>query len=107
MKRIKFKALDELNEIIEYITEYKKVKYKATILFDCEIIKDALTTKSKKEQAFDIAVKKGVDFTILLGSKTFNEYNETIYEEYRIKEMLLTEEEFDLLKGYDEKCLKN
>jgi len=36
------KAMNELNEIIEYINEDKKVKYKATILFDCEIIKDAL-----------------------------------------------------------------
>lgn len=41
-------ALDELNEIIEYITEDKKVKYKATILFDCEIIKDALLKAQKK-----------------------------------------------------------
>ena len=46
-------ALEDLNEIVEYITEDKKVKYKATILFDCEIIKDALTTKSKKESVVD------------------------------------------------------
>ena len=43
-------ALKELNEIIEYITEDKKVKYKATILFDCEIIKDALI-KAEKDKA--------------------------------------------------------
>jgi len=41
------KALKELNEIIEYITEDKKVKYKATILFDCDIIKDALLQAQK------------------------------------------------------------
>lgn len=43
-------ALEDLNEIIEYITEDKKVKYKATILFDCEIIKDALLKAQKQER---------------------------------------------------------
>ncbi len=43
-------ALDELNEIVEYITEDKKVKYKSTILFDCEIIKDALLKTQEQEK---------------------------------------------------------
>lgn len=34
--------LEALEQIIEYITEDKKVKYKATILFDCKTIKKAL-----------------------------------------------------------------
>lgn len=51
IKEVSREALTELNEIIEYITEDKKVKYKATILFDCKIIKDALlkTIKGKSE----------------------------------------------------------
>lgn len=43
-------AMKELDEIIEYITEDKKVKYKATILFDCEIIKDALLKAQENEK---------------------------------------------------------
>lgn len=43
-------AMKELDEIIEYITEDKKVKYKATILFDCEIIKDALLKAQEIEK---------------------------------------------------------
>ena len=43
-------ALKWLDQIIEYITEDKKVKYKATILFDCEIIKDALLKAQEMEK---------------------------------------------------------
>lgn len=46
-------ALKELNEIVEYITEDKKVKYKVTILFDCDIIKDALLKAQEQEKEID------------------------------------------------------
>ena len=45
-----FEALDAIDEIINLITEDKKVKYKATILFCCKTIEKALQRLDKYEQ---------------------------------------------------------
>jgi len=47
-------AMSELEQIIEYITADKKVKYKATILFDCDIIKDELQRLDFLDEAMDL-----------------------------------------------------
>ena len=61
----------------------------------CNIIKDALTYKSKKELAFDIIFEKNVDIQLLKESEDRSEYN--VHFPYR--EMYhLTQEEFKLLK---------
>ena len=105
-------ALKELNEIIEYITEDKKVKYKATILFDCEIIKDALLKAQKQEQAFKLINKKLVDLSDVRYCLNYEHYKKGKSKEFDTKIVkidwndnvlldclnLLTQEEFDLLK---------
>ena len=94
-------AFKELNEIIEYITEDKKVKYKSTILFDCEIIKQSLLKAQKLEKAWEIVRKKRVDFYILSIRNTVEDYNGLYYDihnSYDVVSYLLTQEEFDLLK---------
>ena len=53
-------AMEDLNEIVEYITEDKKVKYKGTILFDCDIIKDALL-KAQELEKENLELKKKID----------------------------------------------
>lgn len=59
-----------------------------------DILEEALTTKSKKEQAFDIANKKCVDMYRLAVADNVASYNNwTEFDEY-----WLTEEEFNLLK---------
>ena len=63
-----------------------------------EIVKQALTQKSKKELAFDVIKKKGVDVGVLKTDiinehKDIDCYNCGVYEEYQ-----LTQEEFKLLK---------
>ena len=93
-------ALDELNEIIEYITEDKKVKYKATILFDCEIIKDALLKAEidkKKAKAFDILKVKRIDKIGLRAYKNVTDYNVNIKRLVGYYDELI-QEEFELLK---------
>ena len=53
-----FEALDALDEIINLITEDKKVKYKAVILFCCKTIKQALNElKAIKESNPSEALK--------------------------------------------------
>jgi hypothetical protein len=82
----------------------KQVTYLSAILPDWQrvnngvdslsIIKLALTTKSKKEQAFDIANKKCVDMYKLSIADNVVAYNKWAeFDEYQ-----LTEEEFNLLK---------
>jgi hypothetical protein len=62
-----------------------------------EHIKQALTTKSKKEQAFDIVKEKGVDIDVFQSCKTLNEYNYSVV--YIVGEPReLTQAEYDLLK---------
>ncbi len=48
-----FLALDAIDEIINLITEDKKVKYKAVILFCCNTIKQALIKAQEQEKKFD------------------------------------------------------
>jgi hypothetical protein len=99
-------ALSELKSIKEAkpTEALKQVTYLSAILPDWQrvnngvdslsIIKQALTTKSKKEQAFDIANKKCVNMFRLAVVNDVNSYNKWVeFDEY-----MLTEEEFDLLK---------
>lgn len=112
-------AMKELNEIIEYITENKKVEY-ATILSDCEIIKDALLKSQEQDKVLEIIIKKNVDIFwlyhtlemvkfegVIDGCKYYNNYYapncvidnnlKTIRNENLAK---LTKKEFDLLKRW-------
>jgi hypothetical protein len=99
-------ALLELKSIkeIDSTEALKQVTYLSAILPDWQrvnngvdslsIIKQALTTKSEKEQAFDIANKKCVNMFRLAVVNDVNSYNKWVeFDEY-----MLTEEEFDLLK---------
>ena len=132
-------ALKELNEIIEYITEDKRVKYKATILFDCKIIKQALLKAQelekensvlkacikdweddyehlkfalyKEKEVLEVVFKKEVSISYLKSCifDTNIEMFEDGLEEYNFltsNEDRLTQEEFDLLKRWCEKCQK-
>jgi hypothetical protein len=85
---------------IEYnITPTIKVKINDSTCYEYELkilnnIKQALTTKSKKEQAFDIAVAKRVDMYRLAVNDNVVSYNKwTEFDEY-----WLTEEEYNLIK---------
>jgi hypothetical protein len=99
-------ALSELKSIKEAkpTEALKQVTYLSAILPDWQrvnngvdslsIIKQALTTKSEKEQAFDIANKKCVNMFRLAVVNDVSSYNKWVeFDEYQ-----LTEEEFDLLK---------
>jgi thiamine biosynthesis lipoprotein ApbE len=87
------KALKELEEELKWthndgvnLTKYDEERF--------NVIKQALTTKSKKEQAFDIANKKCVNMFRLSVVNDVNSYNKWVeFDEYQ-----LTEEEFNLLK---------
>jgi hypothetical protein len=100
-------ALLELKEIKEAKPSeaLKQVTYLSAILPDWQrvnngvdslsIIKQALTTKSKKEQAFDIANKKCINMFRLAVVNDVNPYNKWVeFDEYQ-----LTEEEYNLIKG--------
>lgn len=83
----KLEALERLKENSYYLDDKNMQE-------DLEIIKQALTTKSKKEQAFDIIKNKCVDmyrFKIVGSADSYNKWIE--FDEY-----WLTQEEFDLLK---------
>jgi hypothetical protein len=85
---------------IEYnLTPTIKVKINDSACYEDKLkilnnIKQALTTKSKKEQAFDIANKKCVDMYKLSIADNVVSYNKwTEFDEY-----WLTEEEYNLIK---------
>jgi thiamine biosynthesis lipoprotein ApbE len=87
------KALKELEEELKWTHNdgVNLTKYDESLF---NVIKLALTTKSKKEQAFDIIVAKRVDMYRLVVADTVVPYNNwTEFDEH-----WLTEEEFDLLK---------
>jgi len=66
---------------------------------DIDTIKQALTTKSKKEQAFDIIKEKNVNIGIVTVVGSLEQYNQTyVYDNMLNVKWCLTEEEFDLLK---------
>jgi hypothetical protein len=106
-------ALIELKSIKEANPSeaLKQVTYLSAILPDWQrvnngvdslsIIKQALTTKSKKEQAFDIIKEREVDVNLLNirhSAETYNDDYYKIHYSYNVAGYLLTEEEFDLLK---------
>ena len=87
------KALKELEEELKWthndgvnLTKYDESLFNA--------IKQTLTTKSKKEQAFDIAAAKCVDMYRLEATDNVASYNKwTEFDEY-----WLTKEEYNLIK---------
>ena len=104
-----------LENIIKALTEYEAIKNaEPTKALEClegienvlwdddfhyqrhskllDTIKQALIQKSKKEQAWDIVKKKGIDIGWLTQCETVKVYN------YHCDAELLTEEEFNLLK---------
>jgi thiamine biosynthesis lipoprotein ApbE len=96
-------ALKELEEELKWTHNdgVNLTKYDESLF---NVIKQALTTKSKKEQALDVIIKKEVslfkirDFYGLKDFESCSSYN--AYREafnYKNKEML-TEEEFNLIK---------
>jgi hypothetical protein len=86
------KRLDTTGYPVEIQKQYSDYLFKKREILST--IKQALTTKSKKEQAFDIAVAKKVDMYRLAINGNVVLYNIlTEFEEY-----WLTEEEFKLLK---------
>jgi hypothetical protein len=87
-----FEALEELFDA----TCFGSTKQYKQIVNCYNTIEKALTTKSKKEQAFDIIKEKNVDinwFTTLKGTEFYT------YERYVSSHKMtkLTQEEFDLL----------
>lgn len=69
------------------------------LLRNLNSIKQALTTKSKKEQAFDIIKEKNVNIGIVNVVGSLEQYNQTyVYDNMLNVKWCLTEEEFDLLK---------
>ena len=90
------KALKESEEIVEYITEDKKVKYKSTILFDCKIIKQYILKSQEQEKVLEIIFEKKVDIIYLKDSNNVDEYN----SHFGCVVCKLTKEEFDLLKRW-------
>ena len=90
--------LNEMTYCLEHPKEYakgyeKEIFYKYKYTFETTI-KQALTTKSKKELAFEIIKEKKVDVLLLTRCETVYEYNYHKWSE--VGE--LTQEEFDLLK---------
>lgn len=60
-----FEALDRLKTAPSFMGGTEKYRFstnsQATLLEDYELVKQALTTKSKKEQAFDVMKKYAVN----------------------------------------------
>jgi hypothetical protein len=88
------KRLDTTGYPVEIQKQYSDYLFKKREILST--IKQALTTKSKKEQAFDIIKEKNVDinwFTTLKGTEFYT------YERYVSSHKMtkLTQEEFDLL----------
>jgi predicted choloylglycine hydrolase len=89
----------EIKNLLEDLDSGEEVhtKYGICYAYTPDIIEElqqALTTKSKKEQAFDIAVAKRVDMYRLATAANVVLYNIlTEFDEY-----WLTEEEFNLIK---------
>ena len=69
-----FEALSRIEECW-YDDPYTDREDNLTYEDDIDTIKQALTTKSKKEQAFDIIKEKNVDIKGLLSCEDYKEYN--------------------------------
>ena len=88
-----FEALDRLYKCNDddYTLGYRQHDYK--------LLQLALTTKSKKEQAFDIIKEKNVNIGIVSVVGSLEQYNQTYVYDYMLNvKWCLTKEEFDLLK---------
>ena len=93
--------LNEMTYCLEHPKEYvkgyeKEIFYKYKYTFETTI-KQALTTKHKKELAWDIVVKKNVDIALLKREKSVDSYN-FCASLSPIKRDELTKKEFNLLK---------
>ncbi len=93
-----FEALKDIKDTLQQIEYYNRdVKIDNSIYNSFDTIENALTTKSKKEQAFEIIKEKNVDVDMIKNCQTVIKYNwDIIFEEYKRKE--LNQEEYDLLK---------
>ena len=92
------KALKELEEELKWTHNdgVNLTKYDESLF---NVIKQALTTKSKKEQAFDIIKEKNVNIGIVSVVGSLEQYNQTYVYDYMLNvKWCLTKEEFDLLK---------
>jgi hypothetical protein len=93
------KRLDTTGYPVEIQKQYSDYLFKKREILST--IKQALTTKSKKEQAFDIIKEREVDVNLLNirhSAETYNDDYYKIHYSYNVAGYLLTEEEFDLLK---------
>ena len=89
-----FKGLDYLKNCYCENCENQSHCKECGVEANYKLVKTKLQTKSKKEQAWDIAVKKNVDIHWIKKCKTLGEYNDMLNS----WELGLTEEEFNILK---------
>ena len=97
------KELDYIKDILKQIQYYNRdVKIDNSIYNSFDTIENALTTKSEKEQALEIIVKKEVNLTTFYYStgsvETYNELIEIRIKPSAYEKCKLTQEEYDLLK---------
>ena len=101
LKNMENKALECLEDTEKWIERTRKAKIlvSSQVDYDLKVIKQALTTKSKKEQAFDIIKEKEINITLVKLYETREEYVNSICRDYVvIRDNLPTEQEFNLLK---------
>jgi hypothetical protein len=92
-----FEALELVNTFLKCYGENDFIEVEIS-KEDVLKIKQALITKSKKELAWNIVIKKNVSLYWLRQSRNAKEYN--IYIERFRDTLSITKEEFDLLKRY-------
>ena len=94
-----FEALDRLKTAPSFMGGTDKYRLStnsaSALLEDYELVKQALTTKSKMEQAFEIIIEKDVDVSYL---KYDCHFALCLYNKYMIDDKQLTPEEYDLLR---------
>jgi len=93
-----FKALDDIEEIIEELHERKVYGFVKKF----GRIKHAIIKAQEQENVLSIVKEKCVSVWHLMKSKTVEEYNSYLYIEgiEDTKNFILTEEEFELLKEH-------
>jgi hypothetical protein len=75
---------------------------------DYRLLQQALTTKSEKEQALEIIVKKNVNVGLVSVIGDVERYNETyVYENMLNVKWALTESEFDLVSKVVKEITEN
>jgi hypothetical protein len=91
------KRLDTTGYPVEIQKQYSDYLFKKREILST--IKQALITKSKKEQAFDIIKEKNVNIGLVTVVGSLEQYNQTyVYDNMLNVKWCLTQEEFNLLK---------